>query len=71
MFAKWKSVPGMYKTEHSEVKMIMRRNAEKATGFARRHGIKHWTTDVDEILNDPDINIIYISTTRLYAVSSR
>ena len=57
-----KSVPGMYKTEHSEVKMIMRRNAEKAAGFARRHGIKHWTTDVNEILNDPDINIIYIST---------
>ena len=57
-----KSVPGMYKTEHSEVKMIMRRNAEKAAGFARRHGIKHWTTDVNEIQNDPDINIIYIST---------
>ena len=28
-----KSVPGMYKTEHSEVKMIMRRNAEKAAGL--------------------------------------
>ncbi|MBP1663661.1 MAG: oxidoreductase [Bacteroidetes bacterium] len=57
-----KSVPGMYKTEHSEVKMIMRRTADKAADFAHRHGISQWTTEVDEILNDPDINIIYIST---------
>lgn len=57
-----KSVPGMYKTEHSEVKMVMRRNVEKAADFALRHNIKHYTTLLDDMLNDPEINIIYIST---------
>ena len=57
-----KSVPGMYKTPFSEVKMVMRRNAEKAADFARRHGIPNSTTDADVIFNDPDINIIYVGT---------
>lgn len=57
-----KSVPGMYKTENSEVKTVMRRNAEKAEDFAKRHGIPQFTTNIDDILNDPDIDIVYIST---------
>lgn len=57
-----KSVPGMYKTENSEVKIVMRRNAEKAKDFAKRHGIPQFTTNIDDILNDPDIDIVYIST---------
>lgn len=57
-----KSVPAMYKTEHSEVKTVMRRNGEKAKDFAQRHNIENWTTSADDLFNDPDINIIYIST---------
>ena len=57
-----KSVPGMYKVAHSEVKTVMRRNAEKGADFVRRHRIPHSTTNVDDIFNDPDINIVYIGT---------
>ena len=57
-----KSAPAMYTIPNSEVKMVMRRNAEKAADFARRHGIGHWTNDLDEMLNDDEINAIYIAT---------
>jgi predicted dehydrogenase len=52
----------MYKTPFSEVKIVMRRNAEKAEDFAKRHGINNWTTDENDLLNDPEINAIYIAT---------
>jgi len=57
-----KSAPAMYAIPCSEVKMVMRRNGAKAADFARRHGIGHWTTDLDELLNDGDINAVYIAT---------
>lgn len=57
-----KSAPAMYSIPNSEVKMVMRRNAEKASDFAKRHGIGHWTTNLEELLNDTEINAIYIAT---------
>ena len=57
-----KSAPALYKAPFSEVKTVMRRNAEKAADFAKRHGINNWTTDVNDLLNDPEINAIYIAT---------
>jgi len=57
-----KSAPAMYSISNSEVKMVMRRNAAKAADFAKRHGIERWTTDLDELLNDDEINAIYIAT---------
>ena len=40
----------------------MRRNATKAADFALRHGIGQWTTNLDELLNDGEINAVYIAT---------
>jgi len=57
-----KSAPAMYSIPNSEVKTVMRRNAVKAADFANRHGIWHWTTNLDEMLNDDEINAIYIAT---------
>jgi len=57
-----KSTPAMYLIPNSEVKTVMRRNALKAADFATRHGIGHWTTNLDEMLNDDEINAIYIAT---------
>ena len=57
-----KSAPALYSIPNSEVKMVMRRNAAKAADFARRHGIGNWTTDLDELLNDKEINAVYIAT---------
>jgi len=57
-----KSAPAMYSIKNSEVKMVMRRNATKASDFAKRHGIASWTTSLDELLTDNDINAVYIAT---------
>lgn len=57
-----KSVPGMYKTDKSEVKMVMRRDALKAADFALRHHIPISTDNADMIFADPDINIVYVAT---------
>ena len=57
-----KSAPAMYSIKNSEVKMVMRRNATRASDFARRHGITNWTTSLDELLTDNDINAVYIAT---------
>lgn len=57
-----KSAPALSKIPFSEVKTIMRRNAKKAEDFARRHQIDHWTTSLEELLNDPEINAVYIAT---------
>ena len=57
-----KSAPAMSKIPFSKVKTVMRRNAEKAEDFAMRHSIKHWSTNFDDLLNDDEINAIYIAT---------
>lgn len=57
-----KSVPAMYKIKGSRVKSVMRRNIEKAVDYASRHSIPHYTDNADEIMNDPEIDIVYIAT---------
>jgi predicted dehydrogenase len=57
-----KSAPAMYTTLFSTVKTVMRRNAAKAEDFAKRHKIRNWTTNVNDLLSDPEINAIYIAT---------
>jgi len=57
-----KSAPAFQLISNSEVKNVMRRNAIKAEDFAKRHGISNWTTNLDDLLNDLEINAIYIAT---------
>lgn len=57
-----KSSPALSKIPYSRIKTVMRRNAEKAKDFAHRHAITHWTTNLDDLLNDSEINAIYIAT---------
>lgn len=57
-----KSAPAMYKIEHSKITAVMRRNGEKAADFAKRHNISKWYTDADQLINDPEVNTVYIAT---------
>lgn len=57
-----KSGPALMKTANSTITAVMRRNASKAKDFADRHGIKKWYSDADALLNDPEVNAIYIAT---------
>lgn len=57
-----KSGPAFNEVPGSHVVAVMSRNAEKAESYAKRHNIKKWYTDPLEIINDPEINAIYIAT---------
>lgn len=57
-----KSGPGFAKADHSELIAVMRRNAEKAQDYAQRHQVKKWYNDAYELINDPEINAIYVAT---------
>lgn len=57
-----KSGPAFYKTEHSELVAVMRRNAEKAADYAHRHKVPKWYSDAAELINDPDVDAVYIAT---------
>lgn len=57
-----KSGPAFNRVEGSELVAVMRRNAEKAADFAKRHGVPKWYDDADALINDPDVNAIYIAT---------
>jgi len=57
-----KSGPAFYKTEHSSVVAVMRRNAEKAADYASRHNIGKWYSKGSDLINDPDVNAVYIAT---------
>lgn len=57
-----KSGPAFMNITNSTLKAVMRRNPEKAKDFAQRHGVEKWYSDADALLNDPEVNAIYIAT---------
>ncbi len=57
-----KSGPAFNKVAQSKLVAVMRRNAEKAADYARRHGVSKWYADANELINDPEVNAIYIAT---------
>ncbi|KAA3630939.1 MAG: gfo/Idh/MocA family oxidoreductase, partial [Bacteroidetes bacterium] len=57
-----KSGPALMQVANSSVRAVMRRNTEKARDFANRHGVAKWYDNAEDLLNDPEINAIYIAT---------
>jgi len=57
-----KSGPAFSAIEGSEVVAVMSRSAEKARSYAERHGIPRWYTDAQRIIDDSEVNAIYIAT---------
>jgi predicted dehydrogenase len=57
-----KSGPALQKADGSELIAVMRRDAAKAADYARRHGVPKSYADADALINDPDINAVYIAT---------
>ena len=57
-----KSGPAFNKVDNSKLVAVMRRNPDKAKDFARRHGVPKYYSDADEIINDKEVNAIYIAT---------
>jgi len=57
-----KSGPAFRKIEHSDLVAVMRRNAAKAKDYAERHGVAKWYSDAQQLIDDPEVNAIYIAT---------
>ena len=57
-----KSGPAFSEVEGSSVVAVMSRQEQKARSYAVRHGIPKWYTDAQELIDDPDVNAVYIAT---------
>ncbi|MCR5680432.1 MAG: Gfo/Idh/MocA family oxidoreductase [Prevotella sp.] len=57
-----KSGPAFSEVEGSSVVAVMSRRAEIARSYAERHGVRRWYTDAQQLIDDPDVNAVYVAT---------
>ena len=57
-----KSGPGFQQAERSELVAVMRRNRDLAADYARRHEVPRWYDNADELINDPQVDAVYVAT---------
>lgn len=57
-----KSGPAFNKVADSKLLMVMRRNPDKLRDYAERHQVPHYTTNADDVFNNPGIDAVYIAT---------
>ena len=57
-----KSGPGFQLADRSELLAVMRRDGAAAADFARRHGVSRWYDDADALIDDPEVDAVYVAT---------
>lgn len=57
-----KSGPALYKARNSALVAVMRRNPDKARDYAERHGVPKWYHRSELLINDPNVDAVYIAT---------
>ncbi|TDO91318.1 putative dehydrogenase [Halanaerobium saccharolyticum] len=57
-----KSGPALQKIEDSELVAVMRRTGELAKDYAERHNVPRWYDKAEDLINDPEVNAVYIAT---------
>lgn len=57
-----KSGPAFQQVEGFQIVAVMRRNLEKARDYAERHGVKKFYNDADALINDAEVDAVYIAT---------
>lgn len=57
-----KSGPAFKKVNNSDLVAVMRRNAVLAEDYAKRHEVDRWYDDADQLINDDEVNAVYIAT---------
>ncbi|RYY65433.1 MAG: Gfo/Idh/MocA family oxidoreductase, partial [Chitinophagaceae bacterium] len=57
-----KSGPAFNKVANSRLIAVMRRDAAKAKDYAERHGVPKYYSEAQLLIEDPDIDAIYIAT---------
>jgi len=61
-----KSGPAFNKVNHSRLIAVMRRDGIKAKEYALRHGISKWYNSAQKLIDDEEINAIYVATPPLF-----
>ena len=57
-----KSGPAFSDVEGSSVVAVMSRNDRRARSYAERHGVARWYTDAQVLIDDPEVNAVYVAT---------
>jgi predicted dehydrogenase len=57
-----KSGPALQKIEDSSLVAVMRRTGELARDYARRHQVPRWYDRAEDLINDPEVNAVYVAT---------
>lgn len=57
-----KSGPGFQKADNSELVAVMRRRGDLAEDYAERHGVPRWYDNAAALINDPEVDAVYIAT---------
>ena len=57
-----KSGPAFAEIEGSQVAAVMSRSELRARTYAVRHGVPKWYTDAQQLIDDPDVNAVYVAT---------
>ncbi len=60
--AERKSAPALQQVSGSELVAVMARSAERVADYAQRHNVERWYTSADALINDPNVNAVYIAT---------
>jgi predicted dehydrogenase len=57
-----KSGPGFQKAQNSSLVAVMRRNGQLAQDYAQRHGVPKWYDNGQALIDDSDVDAIYVAT---------
>ncbi|WP_448103935.1 Gfo/Idh/MocA family protein [Pedobacter panaciterrae] len=57
-----KSGPAFNKVPNSSLVAVMRRDVAKARDYASRHNVPAWYDNAEKLINDPEVNAVYIAT---------
>ncbi len=61
-----KSGPAFNLVPNSELAAVMRRDGAKAADYAQRHHVRKWYSNASDLINDDEINAVYIATPPAY-----
>ena len=60
--AEHKGGPPLYTVPNSRLVAVMSRKEAKVHDYAKRHGARRWYTDATALIDDPEVNAVYIAT---------
>jgi 1,5-anhydro-D-fructose reductase (1,5-anhydro-D-mannitol-forming) len=61
-----KSGPAFQKAKHSSLVAVMRRDANLTQDYALRHQVPRWYNNVGDLINDNEVDAVYIATPPAY-----